>query len=433
MELERLIAALKGRWWVLVGLGMLGALLGAVADLSREDSFTATATIEIAPDRNVYGSETVLNRLVINEIGTIGSTQLRQRVVSDLGDAGLNIDPVGDLSVQQVPDTDLVNVSVSASSDTAALDAANDWAQSYVDLIRSRERTPLETRLDEVNAAVSVARAERLQLDSALRESVVVRRNGTVSTYNETVLRSPELWDQIVKLDQEIALLVQQRSDAEVDLANVLDSSVAATAVGPLDPERTGNGLGPVQGFLIGLSLAIAAIAMSTNGAMSHRAVNQITPSVWPTSLQLARRRFMLPYRKRRIRRDISAVGAQILTRLPDTRLQVVSFAGAGGPRTQHLKSVLAEEMTSRGYSVSMMGDDNDAAESRTVEGMLDLLHASDSVIFADHGELKSKRFVGRIVTVVSIDEHRDREELAARHIAESVEVSDSVLTVVTR
>ncbi len=418
---------------MLVVGGLLGALIGVAADVSRQDSYTATATIEIAPDRDIYGSETVLNRLVINQIGTIGSSQLRAQIVSSLGDDGLDIDPSSDLSVQQVPDTDLVNVSVSAPSESVALDAANAWAQSYVDLVRSRERTPFQTRLDEVNTTLASARADRLELDAALRETVIVRRNGTVSTYNETVLRSPELWDQIVKLDQEIDLLVQQRSTAELDLANVLDSSVAATAVGPIDPVPTGNGLGPTQGLLIGLSLAFAAIAISASGSMSRRAVDQVAPSVWPTTLRLARHRFMLPYRKRRIERDISAVGAQILTRLPDTRLQVVSFAGADGARTQHLKTALSEDLTSRGYSVSMMGDDHGADESRTVEGMLDLLHASDSVIFADHGELKSKRFSGRIVTVVAIDEHRDREDLAVRNIAESIEVSDSVLTVVSR
>ena len=433
MELERLVAALTQRWWVLILAGMLGALFGVAADFTREDSFAATATIEIAPDRDVYGSETVLNRLVINEIATIGSTQLREQVVVNLGTDGLDVDPTEDMSVQQVPDTDLVNVTVSASTGAAALAAANEWASAYVDLIRGRERTPLQARLDEANATLAAARAERLSLDALLRESVVVRRTGTVSTYTETVLRSPEIWDRIVKLDQEIAIYVQQRSDAEVDLANVLDSSIAATAVGPLDPVRTGNGLGPFQGLLIGLSIAVAALATTTKDAMSHRAANQIAPSVWPTGLKLARHRFMLPYRKRRIERDVRAVGTQILTRLPDTRLQVVSFAGTGSASTQQLKAALSDEITSRGYSVSMMGDDNSTDESRTVEGMLDLLHASDSVIFADHDELKSKRFAGRIVTVVSIDEHRDREDLAARHIAESLEVSDSVLTVVTR
>ena len=54
-------------------------------------------------------------------------------------------------------------------------------------------------------------------------------------------------------------------------------------------------------------------------------------------------------------------------------------------------------------------------------------------MIFADHEDLQSRRFTGRIVTVVAIDEHRDREDLAANRIAESLEVSDSVLTVVAR
>ena len=131
--------------------------------------------------------------------------------------------------------------------------------------------------------------------------------------------------------------------------------------------------------------------------------------------------------------RDVSAVGAQILARLPDTRLQVVSFAGVDKERTEDLKAALAQDLQARGYSVSLMGDQRSANQSRTVDGMLDLLHAEESVVFADLSELQSKRFTGRIMTVVAIDEHRDTEELVAQQISDSVEISDSVLTVVAR
>lgn len=433
MELERLVAALVRRWWIVAAVGLLGALIGQIAEFSRSDLYTATATVETAPDRNVYGSETVLNRLVINEIATIGNAQLRQSVVEDLGAAGADIDPFLDLAVQQVPDTELVNLSVSASNEETAITAANSWALEYVTIVRERERDDRVDHLNEVSTQLSNAREERLRLDAALRDTVVVRRNGTVSTYTETVLREPELWDGIVKVDQEIQLLLQERTDAEVAVANVLDSSVTATAVGPIDPVRTGNGLGAFEGLLIGLSLAGAGVAVLSLGSMSHRAADQITNSVWPTSLRLSRSRFTLPRKKRRIEANISAVGTQILTRLPDTRLQVVSFASLGGSNTQKLKTELASNLRSRGYSVSLMGDDHAAAQSRSVEGMLDLLHATDSVLFADHDELQSKRFTGRIVTVVAIDEHRDSEHRTARQIAESLEVSDSVLTVVAR
>ncbi len=433
MELERLIAALIRRWWVVVALGFLGVLLGVVAETSREDSFTATASIEVAPNRNVYGSETVLNRFVINEIGTIGSSQLRSDVVASLGPAGVGIDPDLDLAVQQVPDTELVNVSVSAPNESNAIDATNRWAAAYVELVRERERGELEERLELVENELAAARSSRLTLDAALRETVIVRRSGTVSTYTETVLREPALWDGIVKIDQEIDLLVTERSAARLALGNVLDSKVASRAVGPITPVRTGNGLGPFEGLLMGLSVAVAAIAAATHGRMSRRAAGQITPSVWPTSLRLARRRFMLPWQTRKIDRNVTAVSTQILNRLPDTRLQVVSFAGIDPDRTQDLKAALANDLQRRGYSVSLMGDHRAAIKSRTVEGMLDLLHAEESVIFADIGELQSKNFSGRVVTVVAIDEHRDPEARAARQIAESLEISDSVLTVVSR
>ena len=433
MELERLLAAMKRRWWLIAALGVLGALAGLAADASRPDSFTATATVEVAPNRNVYGSETVLNRIVVNELGTIESLQMREDVVSSLGTVGQDIDPVEDLNAQQVTDTELVAVSVSASNQSLAITAANRWAETYVDFVRERERAELENQLEEANNNLDQARTDRLLLDAELREAVVVRPSNTVATYNETVLREPALWDSIVKLDQEIELFFGQRSSAELRLANVLDSRIVSTAAGPIDPLQQGNGLGPIQGALIALSLGVALVAIDAQGRMSLRAAGQITGSVWPTSLRLARHRFVLPWRRRKMARDVSAVGAQILARLPDTRLQVVSFAGVDKEGTEDLKAALAQDLQARGYSVSLMGDQRSANQSRTVDGMLDLLHAEESVVFADLGELQSKRFTGRIMTVVAIDEHRDTEELVAQQISDSVEISDSVLTVVAR
>ncbi len=432
MELERFVAALVRRWWIIGIAGALGALFGLLAENSRSDLFVATATIEIAPDLDVFGSESVLNRIVLNEMGLIGSSELRRSVVEEL-DADDELDVDRDFALQQVTDTDLVNVSVSTPDEALSVEAANLWAQTYVDLIRDRERSDLEQRISTAVDELQAARDERLSLDTRLRSSVVVRDTGLVSTYLEAVLRRPELWDEILKLDQEIDLLIAERSVAQIELSTILDSSVVANAVGPIEPTRTGNGLGLVQGVLIAISIAAAGVGLTARDRVSLRAADQFSSSVWPTSVSLKRSGFALPRRRRKVLHDISSVGTQILNRLPDTRLQVVSFAGVNRDRTQHLKSVLADHFRERGYSVSLMGDDKDAGESPTVEGILELLSAQDSVIFADHEELQSQRFSGRIVTVVAIDEHRDREELAAMAISESLEVSDSVLTVVAK
>ena len=335
--------------------------------------------------------------------------------------------------MQQRPDTELIEISVSSTDEQVAIDAANFWATSYLESGRERERSEAQQRLDDVSAELSAAETERLALDSSIRETLILREVGAVSTTLEIRLRQPLLWDAIVKLDQEIDLLVQQRQDARLGLATALDSSVLSRAAGPIEAARTGNGLGPIEGLLIGLSAAAAGVGLTGRDRISHRAVDEIADSVWPTSLRISKGRLISLWRRLSMQRNVAAVGTQVLTRLPETRLQVVSFAGVDRGRTQDLKAVLATDLESRGYSVSLMGDDATAAESRSVDGMLALLNSEDSVIFADHEDLQSRRFTGRIVTVVAIDEHRDREHLAANRIAESLEVSDSVLTVVAR
>ena len=433
MELERLVAALTRRWWIIALFGLIGALIGQFAEDARSDVFTGTAQIALAPDLDVFGSETVLNRLAINEIGTIGSAELRESVLTELGEDGEVLDGENSFSVQQVPDTDLVNLSVSGPDADLAVRAANVWANTYVDATLVQERGTLESRLAQINTDLQTARSRRLILDTALRETVVIREEGLVATSNESLLREPRLWNDLTLIDQDIDSLVQQRSNAQVELGFILDTSVVSEAVGPIDPTRTGNGLGIFEGLLIGLSAAVALVALSTRDRVSHRAVDQFSPSVWPTPVKVARRSFAAPWRARKTKRDISSIGTQVLTRLPETRLQVVAFAGVDRERTQHLKTALAEDFESRGYSVSLLGDDTYETKSRTVDEILSLLNAEESVIFADHDELRSKRFNGRIVTVVAIDEHRDREGLVAQKISQSLETSDSVLTVVAK
>ena len=84
-----------------------------------------------------------------------------------------------------------------------------------------------------------------------------------------------------------------------------------------------------------------------------------------------------------------------------------------------------------------MLGDVQDGSGEPdaipSLDGLLHVLNAENSVVFANEAELRSKRFAGRIMTVVSVDEHRDSEELVARQIAESTELSDAVMTVVAR
>ncbi len=433
MELERLIAVLGNRWRLLGAVALACALVGQIAEMTRTDQYTATATVEVAPDRDVYGSETVLNRLVINEMGMIGTSVLRTSLVDSLGDVGAAIDPAKDLNIQQIPDTDLVNIHVSATDQDTAIAAANIWARAYVELDRARERAPLQAQLDEVNAELLAARQERLALDEDLAELVVDRRSGAVPTYLETVLRDPELWDAIVKLDQDIEILVAERAAGELALSNVLDTSVAAQAIGPIKPVRSGNGLGAIEGLIIGFFIAVGVVVATSGGRASQRAVVAMTNTlVWPTSIRLIRGKFALPWQRRSIARSVASLSTQVLNRLPDTRLQVVAFAGIDRKRTHELKDALADDLAVRGYSVSMLGD-ADSSSTGTLDGFLDVLNAENSVVFADHDELRSKRFTGRVVTVVSVDEHRDREDLVARQIADSVSLSDSVLTVVAR
>lgn len=433
MELERLIAAIRRFWWVVLATTVLGAVLGYLAETSRPERFFATATIQTAPDRNVFGSETVLNRLVVNELATVGSESLRREVVAALGDEGADVDPHRDLSLRQVLDTDLIEVTVSASSGAVAVEGANYWARSYVELAAERNRSGLVERLERVNAELQDAREIRLALEAAVSESIFQRADGRFSTYTEAILRQPDVWDEIERANQEIELLTVERAEANRALSRVLDSDVVAIATGQPEAVKLGNGLGPFEGLIIGFATAIAAISLFAQGRVSFAMVNEITSSAWPTSLRVTKRRLATPWQRRRDSRDLAALGTQVLTHLPNTEAPIVSFHGADPERTVELKNALADDLRDRGYSIAFLQDLWASRNVRSVEDLFDFAAESESLVFADLGEVQPRSYGGRVMTIVTVGEHFDEEEIVARRIADSVETSSAVLTVLSR
>lgn len=433
MELDRLLAAVRRFWWIVASVALLGAFVGLLAEASRPERFLATATIQTAPDRNVFGSETVLNRLVINEIATVGSDPLRDAVVASLADAGVAVDPSRDLSVRQVLDTELIQVTVAAPSGPAAVEAANLWAQSYVDLVSERDRSELLARVEEVNAELEEARDTRLALEAAVSESIFVRANGQFSTYTEAILRQPAVWEEIERTNQEIALLTRERTEARRAFSNVLDSEVVAIAAGEPVAVKPGNGLGPVHGLIIGLALAVSAVSLTSHGRASFSMINEITASAWPTKLRLVKRRISLPQQRERDALHITALGTRVLTHLPATDSPIISFHGADPRRTQDLKQALADDLRDRGYSIAFLQDLWASRDVRSVEDLFDSAAESESLVFADLGEVQSRSYGGRVMTVIAVGEHLDEEEIVARRIADSVENSNAVLTVLAR
>lgn len=432
MELERFLAAIRRRWYLTAGFVVFGAALGLLAASGRTDRFVAHATVEIGSDRNVYGSDQVLERIVVNEMDFISSMDLRTAVVDAVSVD--SIDPATDMTVAQRTDTDVVDLRVEGPEENAAIAAVNFWATSWLDAANLRKTESLDTAIAAAEQAAEASEAALAASDARVDALLAVDRTTPLA---ELFAANPELaGDQSrlrAALQRDRATLVLLRADRTklTPFSIVSAASAPATAVG------SGTGLGPAHGALIGLGLALALIVALDRSKVTASSVAQITPSFWPD---------LRDQDAARIRR----LSHELRRSFDDTRLQLVGFSSVDGRSdTRPLTLELAAHFAAHGYDVTVLTDDADEAGRARERGVATLSRTrlSDvvdlaarntaeldaSIVFADLTDLWFVRSqVGRssLLAVVDVQVGANSETVAAESVSRARAMTSTVLTV---
>jgi hypothetical protein len=429
MELERFAAAVRRRWYLIGALVALGAAMGLLGEAGRTDRFLAEASVSIVSDRNVYGSEQVLDRIVVNEMEFVSSLDLRTAVVDTIGVAGIN--PAEDMTIAQRTDADVVNLRVNSPEEGAAVAAANFWAQSWLAESMERKTAAIDELLIETEASLVSAQAALAASDATVTR--LLGPGTRFTTITDLFASDLDLAAEQQLLNSEVRRIRATITDLQFTRSKISPFSIVSRAESPATPLRSGNGLGPVHGAIIGLGIALALVMVLERTRLSARSAQAISDTVWPetTSRSSAAR--------------VERIAQELLRTLPVGQLPLVAFSGTGVESHTSLHTELAANFAARGFDVTVLTDDPVPADAGYVTLARDRLNdivdlstrdtsdLANSMVFAQLSDLWFQRSVvhdSSVVVLVHLDIGVDGEHEAATTISRARVLSPSVLTV---
>ena len=433
MELDRLLTACRRRWYLLGAVVAFGVALGLLGESGRVDRFVAQASVQVASDRNVYGSDEVLQRIVVNEMDFITSLDLRTAVV-DAVDVG-GIDPRTNMTVAQRTDTDIVDLRVEAPDENAAIAAVNFWAETWLSDANARKTAALDRSIAEVQSQLAEAEAKLAASDRTV--DLQLRSSIRLETIADLFAANPQLASEQERLNGEVRTIrgtIQQLQNAR---SKISPFSIVSAAAAPATNLRSGNGLGPVHGAIIGLGIALAMIVALERSTISARSAALISPTFWPTDRTPPSTR-------------VSRIAQEILRTASDERMQLIACSSAGGWNpSEELQGDLARHFAERGFDVTVMTDDDDLARqlrSTSVETLSrsrlsdvielarkDHSDLGQSIVFANLSDLWFQRSLVQESAVVALIDLRlgaDGETVTAGSISQARALTPAVLTV---
>lgn len=199
-----LATALRHNALLIVALLTIGTLAGVAYGLRSADEHTARASILIAPlEGNPFNpsgrGDDLLN--LETEAQVVGSDPVARSVAERLGDGVSTIDLLAGLEVTVPPNTQILTIEYSASTDNNAIRRAQGFADSYLQYRRDRSETVVSSRseriqdqVDAQNKALSglVARSN-VETNAANRNLLVQQINGVTTQIDQLQAQLAEL------------------------------------------------------------------------------------------------------------------------------------------------------------------------------------------------------------------------------------------------
>ncbi len=431
MELDRLLTAARRRWYLIGAFVVFGAALGLLAASGRTDRFVAEATVEIGSDRNVYGSDQVLERIVVNEMDFITSLDLRRRVARAVG-SGIDADT--DMTVAQRTDTDVVDLRVEGPEENATIAAVNFWAESW--LVEANERKTGDLDGAIVAAESEVAAAESALADSDARIDQLLETDRSV-TIADLFAANPSLAAEHARRNDGVQAARTTLIALRAERAKVTPFAIVSLSAGPAAPVQDGTGLGPVHGALIGVLLALALVVALDRGKVTEASATRITSTFWPDV-------------GRQDHRRVLRLSQELRRSFVDDRLQLVGFSSTESrAHARALTLELAVHFAEHGYDVTVLTDDADEQRLARTSGVqtlsrtrlsdvvdLAVQELSDlrgSIVFAnleDLWYLRSHVGDSALIALIDVQLGQDSETVVAESVSRARAMTPTVVAV---
>jgi capsular polysaccharide biosynthesis protein len=250
-EVADYLGVLRRRWWIVVGLAVLGAVATAGYIVVAPKTYTATATVYVnanaANANQVLGTRTTTVVNMDNEAQIVQSNSVAQLAAHDLHSRRTPTELTQQISVAVPANTQVLQISCAARSPGNSAACAQAFAKAYLASRQVTSQSKIKSQTQELQA-----RMEPLQLKAiALRSEI----KSLISGSQKLAAKQAELADTSAQLD---AL----RSDVAILGASInYNPGYIITAAAPQATPTSPKPLlflpsGLMAGLLIGLVIA---------------------------------------------------------------------------------------------------------------------------------------------------------------------------------
>lgn len=289
MDFQYLFTVLARRWRVLIALGAVGVILGAMLYATYPETYEARAVLEILPPRSASGIgswNADPDRYVIGQVAVLDNISLAANVASKVH--GLSTqDVVTSRTIEQEPKSDIVSVVVNRTDPKQAMEIANQYAALYIEGLREaaseqtdKATTAFDQQLADIQASLltieTKAQTTRVAVDQATLQLVQVNGDPARAQSAQQAVNtaSSELASAEAERQQKLAeysAILQNKGQLALTLVSNVSSSTVSKAQLPTAPAANSAKL-LAAALAIGLP-ALGAAMLVLQAAFSQQVV----------------------------------------------------------------------------------------------------------------------------------------------------------------
>ncbi|MCC5951648.1 MAG: polysaccharide biosynthesis tyrosine autokinase [Acidimicrobiia bacterium] len=247
LDPRHVLYVLSRRVWLIAGLVLVGFASVFLVSNAQTERYEATAEVQVVQSTGLggtSGSRADADRNLSNEMYLMRSGVVRGEVASRLG-SDVAFDRV---QVREVPETDVVRLTVTSPSPEQARDAANTFATVYIEQRQLQVAEVFNQRAADLEAFADRLTQRVAEIDTLLAlgppaaevDALTAERTGLIQQQTQFLLRAAEF-----------------RADADLRRDGVEVIEVASLPTDPVSPKPLRDGLvGGLIGLVLGIGLA---------------------------------------------------------------------------------------------------------------------------------------------------------------------------------
>ncbi len=441
MELSFVLSALRRRFWIVSLFALLGALPGLLTDppVSNEYRSVAELVVQQPTQGNVGFFTSDPDRYVVSQLSVLESAALVNEV------AQLNGVTVGEVrrsvDIEQVPDTDVVQITAVYTNPDTARGMAQGYVDSYMDTLETDrsdqdeldrldgEIAILQNRLSVLNTRISEAMAPYLQL---------LERRDPPPPVPPAEVVDPAAVTEKSLAEAELRELLSAKNTLKSDSRLRVNTRVIQNATLPTEPIPAGGQFllagGLFAGAMLGVVIALAWARFSTK-VLDEDTASEIlgapVVSEFPHYRSLARQplaAFQSLPRSAVPIVDQLCVLAEAKARI-DQPLAVVVVGSQRSAGATTLALAMAERFAGAGSSVVLV--DADVRDPRitaifnaTADGGVPSVVANDGALIDQQGRSVFTRTMDPEVSVLGLGANRGAASLRRDTVASVLEAA---------